>query len=226
MAQDPADADTVTVSPPETAVKEDRPAVQDSFFMRQVPDSVMLELKKQRTFAYANDSAYWLKKPYEPSAFERLLFYLFNHSWVKWITFIILGILLGYALFRILQSAQLNLFFTRNGRKPVATTTDDVTQDWTDQLAMAEAAGDYRMAIRFQYLQTLQVLARKEMLIYHPENTNQEYLDQLRGNSAFDNFSRLTQIYEYAWYGGFPITESIYRQAAALFQSFQASVSG
>jgi hypothetical protein len=223
-AQDPVD--TVAVSEPAIALDstETVPAVKDSFFLRQVPDSVLTALKKQRSFAYANDPAYWIEKPYQPTAFDRFLYYLFTHGWVKWLLFILLGILLGYALFRILQSARLNIFYTRRSKKAEDSIRDASSLDWSAQLAQAESAGDFRSAIRFHYLQTLQVLASKEMLAYHPETTNQEYLDQLRGNPVYDAFSQLTRIYEYAWYGGFSLAEPLYRQAANLFQSFQESL--
>lgn len=224
-AQKPEAQDTALAKMDSSELQESVNPVQDSFFMRQVPDSVLFAVKKQRIFAYANDPDYWVKKTYKPSAFDRLLYYLFNHDWIKWIFYALLGILLGYALFRILQATRLNLFFTQQGKRQEKRKAEAEKEDWATLLADAEAKGEYRLAIRYHFLQTLQLLQEKNMLHGHPETTNQEYLDQLRGKQGFDSFSQLTRIYEYAWYGGFNITEPIYRQAAGLFQSFQESFS-
>jgi hypothetical protein len=225
VSQEPASPDTTIVGVDSSELPQSSNPVQDSFYLRQVPDSVLIAVKKQRIFAYANDADYWVKKTHEPTAIERLLFYLFTHDWIKWLFYGLLGILLGYTLFRILQATRLNLFFTQRGKRQENYRADPEKQDWNALLAGAEKAGDYRLAIRCHFLHTLQLLEEKNILTCHPETTNQEYLNQLRGKQGFESFSQLTRIYEYVWYGGFGITEPLYRQAASLFHSFQESLS-
>lgn len=70
----------------------------------------------------------------------------------------------------------------------------------------AEIAGDYRLAIRLQYLKLLRVLDNAEEIEWRSGKTNYDYLNEIRGMELKEDFDALNYIYEYSWYGQFDIS--------------------
>ncbi len=79
---------------------------------------------------------------------------------------------------------------------------------------------NYRLAIRYYYLQTLRDLSNKKMIDYHKDKTNTEYLFEIENLSLRNNFSQLTYIYSYVWYGEFVLDAMNFKKAEEKYQSF------
>ena len=62
---------------------------------------------------------------------------------------------------------------------------------------------DYRLAIRYYYLKTLKELMNHQLIEWHPDKTNRDYVNELKINKLKDIFKHLTFIYDYVWYGKF-----------------------
>ncbi len=65
----------------------------------------------------------------------------------------------------------------------------------------AIASGDYRSAIRLQFIMVLQLLNQKGYISWHAEKTNRQYLRELNEISLKTTFRELAYIYEWVWYG-------------------------
>lgn len=100
--------------------------------------------------------------------------------------------------------------------------TDDVYLD--QQLQQAIKAGDYRLAIRFLYLQSLNKLADKGWLQLSPDKTNYQYVRELTKPQLKNSFSRITLHYEYAWYGDFTIEQYVFEQIKKEFIEFHQHI--
>jgi hypothetical protein len=88
-------------------------------------------------------------------------------------------------------------------------------------IAEAVAGQNYRLAIRYLYLQTLQILSNKGLIQLSPDKTNYEYVRELSGKVYQDDFSGITLGYEYVWYGKFEIGKDIYQKLSGDYRSFQ-----
>lgn len=206
----------------EDSIETNIPAimVKDTFYFRQVPDSVATMLKSAADFAYANDPEYWVKEKIEPSAIGEFLMYLARHEWIKvllWFCF--LGLLV-FALVKIILANRLNLFYRSGKQQHLKADAVVIPENYAELIKGAVATGDFRLAIRFHYLQTLQQLHEKKLIDLHPDGTNQQYLGRMRGHSAFNAFNHLTKIYDYAWYGAFAIDKELYGNIAQKFAEF------
>ncbi|MCB0687853.1 MAG: DUF4129 domain-containing protein [Saprospiraceae bacterium] len=84
-------------------------------------------------------------------------------------------------------------------------------------------AGDYRLAIRMQYLKVLAYLQKVNLIAWEPEKTNRDYLEELRDRQQYSFFNKLSSIYEWVWYGNTQLTEQDFRQFDYLFQQFLKS---
>lgn len=82
----------------------------------------------------------------------------------------------------------------------------------------------FRLAIRYYYLSTLKSLSKKELIDYHKDKTNSEYLFEIENNAMRTQFSYLSYIYSYVWYGEFPIDETNFKVAENKYQSFLKSL--
>lgn len=80
---------------------------------------------------------------------------------------------------------------------------------------------NYRLAIRYLYLQALQNLSGKGALQLLTNKTNNEYITELRGKLYQNDFAAITLSYEYVWYGKFDISEDTYNRLMREYNSLQ-----
>ena len=69
------------------------------------------------------------------------------------------------------------------------------------QVQDAISRGQFRPAVRFLHLQTLRLLAERELIVLSKDKTNADYLRVLLKTQWYQPFARLTRDYEYIWYG-------------------------
>jgi len=79
--------------------------------------------------------------------------------------------------------------------------------------------GNYRQAVRYQYLRTLHTLADKNFIELAPDKTNYQYVSELKNRDLQQAFAALTLNYEYVWYGEFNIDRDIYQKIESGFVS-------
>lgn len=91
---------------------------------------------------------------------------------------------------------------------------------FADEIAMAEASGNFRKAVRLNYLQMLKALADHSLIAWEAQKTNHEYARELRNTAYADDFSKLTYWFDYIWYGEFPIHKELYDEIRKKFEQF------
>ncbi|WP_288954521.1 hypothetical protein [uncultured Polaribacter sp.] len=82
----------------------------------------------------------------------------------------------------------------------------------------------YRLAIRYYYLSVLKTLSQQKLIDYHKDKTNSEYLFEIEQKETRTQFSYLSYVYSYVWYGEFPIDEVNFKLAEQKYQSFKNSL--
>ncbi len=105
--------------------------------------------------------------------------------------------------------------------KEVETEEDELLEnDYEKLVHQAYKLADYRMAVRYLFLKTLQDLRDRNHIEYTREKTNSRYARELPPEMRND-FSRLTLAYEYVWYGNFSVSkeqfDTIQKQFSAFF---------
>jgi hypothetical protein len=79
---------------------------------------------------------------------------------------------------------------------------------------------EYRLAIRYYYLSVLKELSTKKVIHYHKDKTNSEYLLEIENLTARKDFSYLSYVYSYVWYGDFPVNEPKFKVIESKYKSF------
>jgi ABC-type dipeptide/oligopeptide/nickel transport system permease component len=80
---------------------------------------------------------------------------------------------------------------------------------------------DYRLAVRYYYLYMLQLMSEKECIVWELQKTNEDYHNELKKQELVQPFATSTRLYNYFWYGEFPIDETKYKKAEAKFLSLK-----
>jgi hypothetical protein len=92
--------------------------------------------------------------------------------------------------------------------------------DLESLIKQALQTGNYRLAVRYRYLQTLYKLADKKMVELAVDKTNNQYVREISNRDQQNDFAALTLNYEYVWYGEFDIEANIYRRIENGFSQF------
>ncbi len=103
-------------------------------------------------------------------------------------------------------------------------TTDILMTDFEKYLMEAVKAGNYKKAVQILYLESLKSLTLNNIIQWKPNKTNQEYLYEMQNSPLRRPFMDITRMFEYIFYGEFPINEQTYLQTAAAFQDFQGKI--
>jgi hypothetical protein len=96
--------------------------------------------------------------------------------------------------------------------------------DYEKLLKRAIQQKDFRLATRYYYLWLLKRLSQKEYIDYHKDKTNSDYLFELKDAQVRSQFSYVSYIYSYVWYGEFPVDESKFATIKQKYQSFMNQI--
>ncbi len=100
---------------------------------------------------------------------------------------------------------------------------DEILRD-TDFLSLADEVrrqGNLRLASRMYYMHVLKVLDENEAIRWMPRKTNQDYLVECRLANFRPAFARLTYLFDYAWYGDFPVDAGVVEEMKTLALSVE-----
>ncbi|MCI2228505.1 hypothetical protein MC378_04950 [Polaribacter sp. MSW13] len=84
---------------------------------------------------------------------------------------------------------------------------------------------NFRLAVRYYYLSILKKLSQNKLIDYHKDKTNSEYLFEIQNKDIRSQFSYLSYVYAYVWYGEFPIEENKFKVVENKYKSFFKSIS-
>ncbi len=99
---------------------------------------------------------------------------------------------------------------------------ENITEiDFEKLIAQAVQSGNYRLATRYLYLKSLKVLAKNKVIDWHYDKTNSDYLNEIKNDNAKQLFKSASYVYDYIWYGEFPVDEQLYQKNMSNFIHLQ-----
>lgn len=102
---------------------------------------------------------------------------------------------------------------------------EDINEtDFDTLLNKAITNKNYRLATRYYYLSLLKKLTDKKHIEYHKDKTNSEYLFEIENKEIRNQFSYVSYIYSYVWYGEFPVDEAKFVTIQNKYQSFLKTI--
>lgn len=143
---------------------------------------------------------------------------------IRLFAIILVGFLL-YFIIKYLMGKDGNLFFGKKNKK-ININAEELHENiheinFPESIAKFEREGDYRSAVRYQFLFILKKLSDKKQINWNPEKTNKDYAAELKDLGLKEEFARLSYIFDYVWYGEFSIDEQGYQKFKNQYQSFK-----
>ncbi|MCT2408038.1 DUF4129 domain-containing protein [Chryseobacterium antibioticum] len=143
---------------------------------------------------------------------------------IRLFAIILVGFLL-YFIIKYLMGKDGNLFFGKKNKK-ININAEELHENiheinFPESIAKFEREGDFRSAVRYQFLFILKKLSDKKQINWNPEKTNKDYAAELKDMRLKDEFAGLSYIFDYVWYGEFSIDEQSYQKFKNQYQSFR-----
>jgi hypothetical protein len=96
--------------------------------------------------------------------------------------------------------------------------------DFEKLIASTLKSGNQRLAIRYYYLWLLKKMSEKNIIDWNPEKTNSDYWYEIKTESLKNDFSYLSYLYNYIWYGEFEITATSFESMKKTFETTIQSI--
>lgn len=83
---------------------------------------------------------------------------------------------------------------------------------------------NYRLAVRYYYLLILKKLTDADLIEYEFDKTNSDYFSEIASEAINSQFKKVTNLYDYIWYGSFDVTETDYQKAQKSFITLENEI--
>ncbi len=137
------------------------------------------------------------------------------------------AVIIVYLIIKYMLNSPVNTIFNKEDRKinQLNFTEEHIEKvDFDSLITKAVDAADYRVAVRYLYLKSLQLLSNHQIIEWHFDKTNAEYQAEIKDAATKEYFRKVSYIYDYVWYGEFSINESDYEKTAYNFNKLNQSV--
>ena len=138
-----------------------------------------------------------------------------------WLFYLALAIAVIYLVYILLNEGGSGLFSSKQNRK--LNGYEDITAenienaDINTLIQNAENDNNFRLAIRYYYLLVLKHLSLKNFIKFEDDKTNSEYLNEINDKAFSKKFAYTSYLYNYIWYGEFPLNTDEYNKAKSNF---------
>jgi hypothetical protein len=139
---------------------------------------------------------------------------------INTVCFIIIGFVVYLIVRAILNKEGMWIFGRASKRISVqdAEAENIHEMDFKELIEATKAAGNYRLALRYYYLWLLKQLSVREIINWHWDKTNSDYLYEIKDSGLRRDFEYLSYIYDHSWYGDFPVDEQAFIKAEKSFK--------
>lgn len=147
-----------------------------------------------------------------------------NFGPFAWIFYIAIALAVIFLAYILLNEGGTGLF--KVSRNKSINSYEDITAENIENadihslIKNAENDNDYRLAIRYYYLLVLKTLSLKNHIKFEDDKTNNEYLSEVSSKPFSKDFAYTSYLYNYIWYGEFPLNTDKYNKAKSNFSSF------
>ncbi len=144
---------------------------------------------------------------------------IFHTIKISFYVIVLLGVI--YMLIKMFLDDEFRWIFKKksasglNEYKNIAENIGEV--DFEELIRKALKEGNFRLAIRYNYLWLLKALDKRLLIHYDVEKTNFDYQMELSGSPFTEDFQKASYYYSYIWYGEFPIGEKEYAKTSLVF---------
>lgn len=226
---------TVRAQNDSTAVTYDTAPLE----VRQIDDTDLQKYKDDTTFDYEeidSENTWWNNfTTWLSNIFRRIFEGIFGIQkaagllafFLRILPYLLMGVLIFLLVKFFLKVNAQSLLQPRKEQNAVGISEEEnliKNQDLQQLVQKALADKNYRLAVRYYYLHLLQLMTDKEIIAWEIQKTNDDYLREINRAELKQPFSVITRLYEYIWYGDFPMDASKYNKAETAFSNLQKTL--
>lgn len=161
----------------------------------------------------------WLLGSYEADGILAFL--------IRILPYLVLAAVLGFVVWLFIKLDPAGSMLKEPQKPSVLLSEDEKIiqrEDISELIQNALKTKNYRLAVRYYYLLILRKLRENELIEYQFQKTNEEYLTEIKPAVLNEQFKNITRIYDFIWYGDFPVTETEFKKAEIAFQRIQTTL--
>ncbi|MEG1026297.1 MAG: DUF4129 domain-containing protein [Flavobacterium sp.] len=136
---------------------------------------------------------------------------------------ILVIILVIYLIVKAIINKEGQWIFGKNSQKRTVHYSDIEKNihllDFEKLIKESLASGEKRTAVRYYYLWLLKTMAQHNYIEWDIEKTNSDYLYELQKPAHKEEFTYLSYLYNYIWYGEFEINDTTFNKAENRFKN-------
>lgn len=155
--------------------------------------------------------------------FSRFLEWIFGVKYAQGILASILSalpyVIAALVLFLLLKffvKVNSNAIVVNAKNKPLVSISEDEefikNKDISLLIQQAVDQKNYRLAVRYSYLNTLKQLENNKLIVWEQQKTNEDYIKEISSENIKNSFENLTRLYDFVWYGNFNINSTEFVQ--------------
>jgi hypothetical protein len=206
--------------------------LDQSNIVRRLPSQERLDdYRNSRDYRYDRD----LPPPQNPIAkfwywiLEKLSSFFVSKSFDSFWQYVILAVVAALALWLIWKAEFIKGLLANQPQNQdnldYETLTENIHElNFGELLENARSQHNYRLAVRYLYLQILKKLADVDLINWQANKTNRMYINELDSKTTRSSFENITQQFEYVWYGERPIVEPEFMEIQNEFTDFLTSI--
>ncbi len=199
-----------------------KPKFENGFKQKYKSDEFQYEVKiseKNIWDRFKEWLAYWFKKIFGLSNME------VSSKYVEYTLKTIAGLIVAYVIYlivKIILNKEGKWVFGKSTTRKIYTDEEIeknlIYVDFEKLIQETLANGNNRLAIRYYYLWLLKRLTEKNIIDWHTEKTNSDYLYEINATDLKTDFQYLSYLYNYIWYGEFEMSEQTFLHAKNAFE--------
>lgn len=198
-----------------------------TFAVRNFDAQKIKDYRIQREFHYDAaapiDTSWW-------DRFWRWFWHLFdgilkNNYTTGFIKYMVIFVAAALVVFIVIKVIGLDLTILAGKPRSVDVPYDESLENiheinFTEEIEKAVSNGNYRLAVRLFYLNSLKLMNDRDLISWQPEKTNHVYVNEITDPGRRQEFSALTRQFEYIWYGEFFIDKEHFNVVRVSFERF------
>ena len=199
------------------------PASEDDFKVnvRIFSDDAISKYKNDPDFIYdeeIKDAEDWITK-IKNWINNQLASLRSSEAYYTMLDFIYYGLMIIAVLLIIrglLKADRRGLIFGKLSRDEIKFTEneEEISKlNFDDLISAAIESKNYKLAVRYLFLKSLQLLSEKDLIKINDNKTNNQYLAEIKNDNISKVFRRTTSVFEWIWYGDFPVDEKLMKSS-------------
>lgn len=206
--------------PPDTSAVKARPAPMEKIKEFRRDPAFSYDRKEEPLLALWDHVLAWLREKLGP--------YRLNidgeTAWkaLEFGVYVIVGAAVLLVIVKLIGADPRGLFFSP--KKKSAAPDKGVEHiehiDFDSLIAGFLERRDYRAVVRLLYRKALKELSSRGLIRWQLDKTNHDYLAEMSGSTLRGEFTELTRVFEYIWYGNFDLPADTFAAVRELYEGF------